>query len=279
MLALELQASHLHRCRSGQISVRLTLRVVGLASPQVVLDTFPQEFEVGSDGRARRSQGCPDPRGSILVQSVEGRALSVLMNVEAGNGLLAWRTLVDTYEPRIGGRWTLMLMGIIGPQWSSITEESFLETLEAWEVMIRRYGEQSGEEVTGATRCAVVMRHVEEGPAMASSLVALLAEGQVLHLGGFRLAQVLLVLGGQQGQVASSHEAPRSPFLLLAVEGPQAPVRLRVDERWPPIARARHGFGWLAPPRGLTSGAGLHPGLLLLGPPWLGRGLRYHVAE
>ena len=100
---------------------------------------------------------------NVLVQSVEGRALSVLMNVEAGNGLLAWRTLVDTYEPRIGGRWTSMLMGIIGPQRSSVTEESFLQTLEAWEVMIRRYEEQSGEEVTGATRCAVVMRHAPAG--------------------------------------------------------------------------------------------------------------------
>lgn len=100
---------------------------------------------------------------NVLVQSVEGRALSVLMNVEAGNGLLAWRTLVDTYEPRIGGRWTSMLMGIIGPQWSNVTEEAFLETLEAWEVMIRRYEEQSGEEVTGATRCAVVMRHAPAG--------------------------------------------------------------------------------------------------------------------
>ena len=57
-----------------------------------------------------------------------------------------------------------MLMGIIGPQWSTVTEEAFLETLEAWEVMIcRRYEEQSGEEVTGATRCAVVMRHAPTG--------------------------------------------------------------------------------------------------------------------
>ena len=61
-----------------------------------------------------------------LVQSVKGRALSVLMNVEAENGLLAWRTLVDTCEPRIGRRWTSMLMGIIGPQWGSVTEEALL---------------------------------------------------------------------------------------------------------------------------------------------------------
>ena len=100
---------------------------------------------------------------NVLVQSVEGRALSVLMNVEQGNGLLAWRLLQETYEPRIGGRWTSMLMGIIGPNWSTVKEEDFLESLESWEVTIRRYEEQSSETVTPAIKCAVVMRFAPKG--------------------------------------------------------------------------------------------------------------------
>ena len=94
---------------------------------------------------------------NILVQSAEGRALSVLMNVEQNNG----GTLVVTYELRIGGRWTSMLRGIIGPD--NVKEEEFVETLESWEVLIRRYEEQSGEDVTGVTRCGVVMKFAPKG--------------------------------------------------------------------------------------------------------------------
>ena len=41
---------------------------------------------------------------NILTQSLEGKALSVMMNAEVGNGLQAWKMLVDTYEPKAGGR-------------------------------------------------------------------------------------------------------------------------------------------------------------------------------
>ena len=100
---------------------------------------------------------------NVLTQSVEGRALSVMMNSEAGNGLQAWRMMVDAYEPRIGGRYTSMLMGIIGPSWTSVKESEFLEALETWEVLIRRYEEQSKEAVNDPTKCAVVMKHAPSG--------------------------------------------------------------------------------------------------------------------
>ena len=100
---------------------------------------------------------------NVLTQSVEGRALSVMMNSEPGNGLQAWRMMVDAYEPRIGGRYTSMLMGIIGPSWSSVKETEFLEALETWEVLIRRSEEQSKETVNDPTRCAVVMKHAPAG--------------------------------------------------------------------------------------------------------------------
>eukprot|EP00435_Cladocopium_sp_Y103_P016734 s3384_g4.t1 len=100
---------------------------------------------------------------NVLTQSVEGRALSVIMNSEASNGLQAWRLLVDAYEPRVGGRYTAMLMGIIGPQWHHIKEQEFLESLDNWELQIRRYEDQSRETVTEATRCAVVMKNAPGG--------------------------------------------------------------------------------------------------------------------
>ena len=100
---------------------------------------------------------------NVLTQSVEGRALSVIMNSEPSNGLQAWRLLVDAYEPRVGGRYTAMLMGIIGPQWGHVKEADFLESLDTWETQIRRYEDQSGEKVTAATKCAVVMKNAPGG--------------------------------------------------------------------------------------------------------------------
>lgn len=70
---------------------------------------------------------------------------------------------MDAYEPRIGGRYTSMLMGIIGPSCASVKESEFLESLETWEVLIRRYEEQSKETVNDPTRCAVVMKHAPAG--------------------------------------------------------------------------------------------------------------------
>jgi hypothetical protein len=52
------------------------------------------------------------------------------MNSEASNGLQAWRMPIDAYEPRVGGRYTAMLMGIIGPQWGHVKEANFLESLD-----------------------------------------------------------------------------------------------------------------------------------------------------
>ena len=100
---------------------------------------------------------------NVLTQSVEGRALSIIMNAESSNGLQAWRLLVDAYEPKIGGRYTAMLMGILSPQWSHVQESNFLETLDVWEVQVRRYEEQSRETVTPATKCAIIMKNAPGG--------------------------------------------------------------------------------------------------------------------
>ena len=56
---------------------------------------------------------------NLLTQSVDGRALQVLMNVENGNGFQAWKALCEAYEPDVGGRHTAMLMSIIAPAWEN----------------------------------------------------------------------------------------------------------------------------------------------------------------
>eukprot|EP00435_Cladocopium_sp_Y103_P027470 s353_g6.t1 len=96
---------------------------------------------------------------NLLTQSVDGRALQVLMNVENGSGFQAWKALCETYEPNVGGRHTAMLMGIIGPAWENTKEADLLEALESWEVMVRRYEVQSNETISDAMKVAVLMRH------------------------------------------------------------------------------------------------------------------------
>ena len=95
----------------------------------------------------------------ILAQSMEGKALSILMNVEKLNGFEGWKALVDAYQPDLGGRHTSMLMGIISPNWEKSTEATFLEDLENWEVLVRRYQDQATDVVTSATKIAVLMKY------------------------------------------------------------------------------------------------------------------------
>eukprot|EP00435_Cladocopium_sp_Y103_P020520 s28_g5.t1 len=96
---------------------------------------------------------------NLLTQSVEGRALQVMMNVEAGNGFQAWKALCETYEPSVGGRHTAMLIGIIAPSWENVRDAEFLEAIETWEVQIRRYEVQSQEAVSNSMKIAVLMKH------------------------------------------------------------------------------------------------------------------------
>ncbi|CAE7848057.1 RE1 [Symbiodinium necroappetens] len=95
----------------------------------------------------------------ILAQSVEGKALSILMNVEKQNGFEGWKALVEAYQPDLGGRHTSMLMGIISPAWEKSAEATFLEDLENWEVLIRRYQDQATDVVTSATKIAILMKY------------------------------------------------------------------------------------------------------------------------
>ena len=95
----------------------------------------------------------------ILAQGMEGKALSILMNVEKLNGFEGWKALVDAYQPDLGGRHTSMLMGIISPNWEKSTEATFLEDLENWEVLVRRYQDQATDVVTSATKIAVLMKY------------------------------------------------------------------------------------------------------------------------
>ena len=97
---------------------------------------------------------------NLLTQSVDGRALSILMNVEGSNGFQAWKALCDAYEPQVGGRRMAMLTAIIAADWKNVKENELLETIETWEVLVRRYEMQSKETVSESMRGAVLMKQI-----------------------------------------------------------------------------------------------------------------------
>ena len=141
----------------------LDLLSMGYRELLTAAEAIDQASEIRTADMSATARTHPWTLFNVLTQSIEGRALSIIMNAEPSNGLQAWRLLVDNYEPKIGGRYTAMLMGIIGPQWGHIKEADFMESVDTWEVQIRRYEDQSREKVTAATKVAVIMKHAPGG--------------------------------------------------------------------------------------------------------------------
>lgn len=68
------------------------------------------------------AQELPTVLFNILMQSVDGRAIPILMTVEGSNGFQAWKALCDAYEPQVGGRHMATLNGIIASDWKNVKE-------------------------------------------------------------------------------------------------------------------------------------------------------------
>ena len=54
---------------------------------------------------------------SLLVQICSGKALLIVRLCGDGNGILAWRKLLNAYEPRQAMRFTAMLSSLFTPHW------------------------------------------------------------------------------------------------------------------------------------------------------------------
>ncbi|CAE7463946.1 unnamed protein product [Symbiodinium microadriaticum] len=99
------------------------------------------------------------PDFASLVQTAENQPSGTMRMHVLSEPAQAWKALVDTYQPDLGGRHTSMLMGIISPSWETVTEGDFLEALENWEVLVRRYQDQATDVVSNATKIAVLMKY------------------------------------------------------------------------------------------------------------------------
>eukprot|EP00959_Pyramimonas_sp_CCMP1952_P417642 8750074-Pyramimonas_sp.AAC.1 len=53
----------------------------------------------------------------LLVNTVRGKALTLVRGAEKHNGIIAWKRIKAEYAPDVGGRHTARLMGILQPGW------------------------------------------------------------------------------------------------------------------------------------------------------------------
>ena len=91
----------------------------------------------------------------LLTQACRGKAM--VKKSEKFNGVHAWKILFDEYRPRMAGRFNAMLMGLLSPDWNN--GMPFLDSLAAWDVECLEYTTQSGQQLTDATKIAVVTSH------------------------------------------------------------------------------------------------------------------------
>jgi hypothetical protein len=102
-----------------------------------------------------RAEGASKFTHGILVATTSGKALTTV-KLAGENGFVAWKRLVELFEPRRALRYTSMLRGLLNPQWSD--KKDFMTQWAEWERDIEEYEQASGEIFPDSTRCATVFQ-------------------------------------------------------------------------------------------------------------------------
>ena len=98
----------------------------------------------------------------LLVNTVRGKALTLVRSAEKHHGIAAWRPIKSEYQPDEAGRHTGMLMGIMQPGLDSRNAANFLDQLTEWERRIQEYEGESLETFSDGMKIAVLASHAPE---------------------------------------------------------------------------------------------------------------------
>ena len=99
----------------------------------------------------------------LLVNTVRGKALTLVRSAEKHHGIAAWKRIKTEYQPDAAERHTAMLMGIMQPGWDSRgAANTFLDQLTEEERRIREYEGESLETFSDGMKIAVVASHAPE---------------------------------------------------------------------------------------------------------------------
>ena len=99
----------------------------------------------------------------LFSQVLQGKAASICMRVQRGNGLEVWRQVVKEYEPNLAGRHTAVLMSLLNPPWVEGRYRAdlslFVVDLLEWERKIARYEQETKEPFADRMKIATVFKH------------------------------------------------------------------------------------------------------------------------
>ena len=93
-----------------------------------------------------------------MVQICSEKALLIVRLCGDGNGILAWRKLLNTYEPKQAMRFTAMLSSLLTPQWMEGLD--FSSQWMQWEQQMDMYEQASAARIPDEVKCAVILRWV-----------------------------------------------------------------------------------------------------------------------
>ena len=78
----------------------------------------------------------------ILIQSCQGKALTIVLTCEENNGLQAWRRVKREYKPEVAPRHNAMPISLLTPKFSS--DRPFTEQITEWGRNIDEYRKANG---------------------------------------------------------------------------------------------------------------------------------------
>ena len=98
---------------------------------------------------------------AVLTSRMQRKALGILTLAGRGEGLHAWRSLLQEYEPDVGHQHAAMLSTLLNPPWQD-GSRPFLEALVDWENGVARYELQSARSFGEEYKIATLLAHAPD---------------------------------------------------------------------------------------------------------------------
>ena len=200
----------------------------------------------------------------LLVNTVRGKALTLVRSAEKHLGTAAWKRIKTEYQPDAAGRHTAMLMGIMQPGWDSRSAANFLDQLTGWERRIQEYEGESLETFSDGMKIAVLAssapesirnvvrlagrtsewelssgapEHVSVSCSLAESWTRMVEEWSRSPAVHVQSQWPLMLSAGAKERDASCADVPATQRKTTSSIKPRARPRIRVRRRTPRLTR------------------------------------------
>ena len=141
-----------------EVKMKSITSLIGIDAEMAVAVAEPTEEVVMLD--ALPDDTCRNKAKALyhmLIHSCGGKALTIILTCEEGNGLLAWRKLKIEYKPEVAPRHNAMLVALLTPHF--VLDRPLTEQITEWKRNIDEYCKASGKPFDGSTKIAVLTQH------------------------------------------------------------------------------------------------------------------------